>query len=67
MTNSINNTPSNQNDSERGYVKNARPVPPRTSAPHRTLLHEDIEYDVWLEEGMAYAATQEAQGCDEAS
>ena len=67
MTNPTNNTPSNHNDREHGHVQHVQhvqhvhpgPERPLASDPRRALLNEDMEYDVWLEECLAYAETLE--------
>jgi len=58
VTNPTNNTPSNFNDCQHGHVHPGLERPP-ASDPRRALLNEDIEYDVWLEECLAYAETLE--------
>ena len=60
--NSNNSTPIDPNDCQRDHADNAHPGadrPPRTSDAYRAVLHEDIEYDVWLEESLTYVETPE--------
>ena len=60
MTNPTNNTPSNHHDWQRGHMGNVSlGRSPRTPDIQRTLLEEEIEHDVWLEECLAYVQTQE--------